>query len=90
MRETIKSYLIKGLAFCMLSSLSLVACAKHPNQQQMQALEEARQAATAAEATLAQKRSERDALLRQLEEKKAALKKAQDEKAAVAARLGNN
>jgi hypothetical protein len=39
---------------------------------------------------LAQKRSERDALLKQLQEKKAALKKAQDEKAAVAARLGNN
>jgi hypothetical protein len=87
MREKMRSYLIKGIALCMLSALSLVACSKHPNQEQLQALEEARQAATAAEAQVAQKRSERDDLQRQLDQKRAELKKAQDEKAAVTARL---
>jgi septal ring factor EnvC (AmiA/AmiB activator) len=82
-----KSFIIKGIVLCMLSALALVACSKHPNQEQLQALEEARQAAAAAEAQAAQKRSERDNLQRQLDQKRAELKKAQDEKAAVAARL---
>jgi len=87
MMEKIKSYLAKGLAICMLSSLALVACTKHPSKEQLQALEEARSAATAAEAQLAKKRAERDALLKQLQDKKAALAKAQQEKAAVSSRL---
>lgn len=90
MREQMKSYLAKGLAICMLASLSLVACTKHPNKEQLQALEEARTAAAAAETQLAQKRAERDALLKQLQEKKAALQKAQAEKAAVSARMSGN
>jgi septal ring factor EnvC (AmiA/AmiB activator) len=87
MREKLKSYLVKVVALGMLSALSLVACSKHPNKEQLQALEEARQAATSAEAQAAQKRTERDDLQRQLDQKRAELKKAQDEKAAVAARL---
>ena len=59
MRERMKSYLIKVIALSMLSALSLVACSKHPNKEQLQALEEARQAAASAEAQLAQKRSDR-------------------------------
>jgi len=90
MREKMKSYLAKGLAICMLASLSLVACTKHPSKEQLQALEEAKQAAAAAEAQLAQKRSERDALLKQLQDKKAALQKAQAEKAAVQSRMSGN
>jgi septal ring factor EnvC (AmiA/AmiB activator) len=87
MREKFKSYLAKGVVLCMLSSLSFVACAKHPSKEQLQALEEAKQAAASAEAELAKKRSERDNLQRQLDQKKAELKKAQDEKVAVAKRL---
>lgn len=90
MREKMKSYVAKGLAICMLASLSLVACTKHPSKEQLQALEEARNAAAAAEAQLAQKRAERDALLKQLQEKKAALQKAQAEKTAVSARMSGN
>jgi hypothetical protein len=85
-----KSYFAKGLAICMLISLSLVACTKHPNAEQLQALEEARNAAAAAEAQLAQKRAERDALVKQLQDKKAALEKAQAEKAAVTSRMSGN
>lgn len=90
MREKMKCYLAKGLAICLLASLSLVACTKHPSKEQLQALEEARQAAASAEAQVTQKRAERDALLKQLQEKKAALQKAQAEKAAVSARMSGN
>ncbi|MCG3118380.1 MAG: hypothetical protein ALAOOOJD_00569 [bacterium] len=90
MREKMKSYVAKGLAICLLASLSLVACTKHPSKEQLQALEEARNAAAAAEAQLAQKRAERDALLKQLQDKKAALQKAQAEKTAVSARMSGN
>jgi septal ring factor EnvC (AmiA/AmiB activator) len=90
MREKMKSYFAKGMAICMLASLSLVACTKHPSKEQLQALEEARKAAAAAEAQLAEKRAERDALLKQLQDKKAALQKAQAEKAAVSARMSGN
>lgn len=90
MREKMKSYVAKGLVICMLASLSLVACTKHPSKEQLQALEEARNAAAAAEAQLAQKRAERDALLKQLQEKKATLQKAQAEKTAVSARMSGN
>jgi hypothetical protein len=90
MREKMKSYFAKGLAICMLASLSLVACTKHPNQEQLQALEEARNAAAAAETQLAQKRADRDALLKQLQDKKEALQKAQAEKTAVSARMSGN
>jgi len=90
MREKLKSYFAKGMVICMLASLSLVACTKHPNKEQLQALEEARTAAAAAEAQVEQKRAERDALLKQLQEKKAALQKAQAEKAAVSARMSGN
>lgn len=90
MREKMKSYFTKGMVICMLASLSLVACTKHPSKEQLQALEEARKAAAAAEAQVEQKRAERDALLKQLQEKKAALQKAQAEKAAVSARMSGN
>lgn len=90
MREKLKSYFAKGMVICMLASISLVACTKHPNKEQLQALEEARTAAAAAEAQVEQKRAERDALLKQLQEKKATLQKAQAEKAAVSARMSGN
>jgi len=90
MRDKLKSHLAKGLAIGMLASLSLVACTKHPNEKQLQALEEARNAAAAAETQLEQRRAERDALLKQLQDKKAALEKAQAEKAAVTSRMSGN
>lgn len=87
MREKLKSYFIKGVVACMLSSLALVACSKHPSEEQLRALDEAQKAATAAETKLAEKQRERDDLKRQLEQKKAELKKVQNEKTAVAQRL---
>jgi septal ring factor EnvC (AmiA/AmiB activator) len=90
MREMLKSYLVKGVVLCLLSCFLLIACAKHPNEEQLRALEETKKAALAAEEQLAQKRAERDNLQRQLEQKKAELQKAQSEKEAVAKRLGGN
>ncbi len=88
MRKSLKSYLTKGMLVATLSfSLGMVACTKHPNEKQLQALEEQKKAALAAEELLAQKRKERDDLQRQVEQKKADLAKAQQEKSTVSARL---
>jgi len=88
MRKALKSYLTKGMLVATLSfSLGMVACTKHPNEKQLQALEEQKKAALAAEELLAQKRKERDDLQRQVEQRKADLAKAQQEKSTVSARL---
>ncbi|MDZ7265767.1 MAG: hypothetical protein ONB48_00340 [candidate division KSB1 bacterium] len=88
MRNSLKSYLTKGMLVAAVSfSLGMVACTKHPNEKQLQALEEQKKAALAAEDLLAQKRKERDDLQRQVEQKKAELAKAQQEKTTVSARL---
>lgn len=88
MRKSLKSYLTMGMLVTTLSfSLGMVACTKHPNEKQLQALEEQKKATLAAEELLAQKRKERDDLQRQVEQKKADLAKAQQEKSTVSARL---
>ncbi len=88
MAKSLKSGLVKLMVAGMLTTMALSACSKHPNAEQMRALDEAQKAALAAEDLLAQKRSERDNLKRQVEQKRAELQKAQAEKAAVAKRLG--
>ncbi len=71
------------------ASISMIGCTKHPNEKQLQALEETKQAALSAEAQLEQKRQEKASLEAQLAEKKKQLEKAQAEKAAIAQKLGN-
>ncbi len=88
MAKSLKSSLAKFMVAGMLTTMALSACSKHPNAQQLSALEACEKAATDAQATLAQKQSERDALKRRVEQKRADLQKAQAEKAAVAKRLG--
>lgn len=75
--------------FAYIASMSMIGCTKHPNEKQLQALEETKQAAQAAEAQLEQKRQEKANLESQLAEKKAQLEKAQAEKAKIAQKLGN-
>lgn len=65
----------------------LIACTSHPNEEQIQALEETKAAALAAEKTLAEKKQERKALEAKLEAKKAELAKVQAEKAKVMEKL---
>ncbi len=79
------SALIVGLLFVSMLS---IGCTKHPNAEQLQALEEQKNAALAAEKTLEQKRREKSQLERELSDKKAELQKAKDELAAVKQRLG--
>ena len=70
----------------MMSALVLaflVACTSHPNEEQVQALEETKAAALAAEKNCSDKKQERKALEAKLETKKAELAKVQAEKAKV-------
>ena len=73
---------------CFMASWSVIGCTKHPNEKQLQALEECKQASSAAEAQLEQKRQEKAGLENQLAEKKRQLEKAQSEKAKISQKLG--
>ncbi len=65
----------------------LIACTSHPDEDQIQALEETKTAALAAEKTLAEKKQERKALEAKLEAKKTELEKVKAEKAKVLQKL---
>ena len=64
-----------------------IACTSHPNEEQIQALEETKTAALAAEKTLADKKQERKDLEAQLTAKKTELAKVQAEKEKVMQKL---
>jgi septal ring factor EnvC (AmiA/AmiB activator) len=64
-----------------------IACTSHPNEEQIQALEETKTAALAAEKTLADKKQERKDLEAQLAAKKTELAKVQAEKEKVMQKL---
>lgn len=65
------------------ASFGLTGCAKHPSPEQLKALDEAKAAALAAEKQKADKETERDDLMKQLQAKKQELEKARQEKAKV-------
>lgn len=65
----------------------LVACSSHPNEEQIQALEETKTAALAAEKTLADKKQERKDLESRLAAKKTELAKVKAEKEKVMQKL---
>jgi septal ring factor EnvC (AmiA/AmiB activator) len=71
-----------------VSLLTMTGCTKHPSDEQLQALEEQKQAALAAEKTLEDKRSEKNRLESELNRKKKELQDAKNELAAVKQRLG--
>jgi chromosome segregation ATPase len=73
---------------CLVLSLSIGGCTKHPNEDQLQALEEQRKAAIAAEEELAKCQQEKADLDRELAEKKQKLEDAKSEKDLVTKRLG--
>ena len=90
MSQSIRKTLSWVTMVAVVASMSMIGCSKHPNEKQLQALEETKQAALAAESQLEQKRQEKADLERQLAEKKAQLEKAQAEKAKIAQKLGQN
>jgi chromosome segregation ATPase len=73
---------------CLVLSHSIGGCTKHPNEDQLQALEEQRKAAIAAEEELAKCQQEKADLDRELAEKKQKLEDAKSEKDLVTKRLG--
>ncbi|MBC7185886.1 MAG: hypothetical protein H5U38_02520 [Calditrichaeota bacterium] len=87
MRKTLKTGWVLGLAMLLLVSFA-VGCAKHPSQEQLNKLEETKQAALAAEDQLKAKDAEKASLDKELAAKQQELAKCQQEKKAVAERLG--
>jgi len=71
------------LVFCT-ATLFVSSCTSHPNEEQIQALEEARSAALAAEKDCSDKKSERQGEEAKVNAKKATLEKAQAENEKVA------
>ena len=65
----------------------IAGCTSHPDEEQIQALEEAKAAALSAEQTLASKKQEASTLESQCEAKKAELEKVKKEKELVLQRL---
>ncbi|UCE05886.1 MAG: hypothetical protein JSW07_20220 [bacterium] len=87
MRKLSRTIILIVSVACLILSLSIGGCTKHPNEQQLQALEEQRKAALAAEEQLVKKQQERADLERELAEKKQKLEDAKSEKEAVKNRL---
>ena len=86
----IKKLLSIGLvAIFSLSLLTATGCSRHPNEEQIRAMEEARSAWLAAEQKLNEVQRERGNLESQLQAKKAELDKTQKEKAHVEQGLAN-
>lgn len=89
MRKSVRKLLSWIAVLCFMASISMIGCSRHPNEKQLQALEETKQAALSAEAQLEQKRQEKANLENQLAQKKRDLEKAQSEKANIAQKQGN-
>ena len=86
----IKKLLSFGLvAIFSLSLLTATGCSRHPNEEQIRAMEEARSACLAAEQKLNEVQRERGSLESQLQAKKAELDKTQKEKVHVEQGLAN-
>ena len=79
------SLLILGLF--VVSSFSFIGCTKRPNAEQLQALEEQKNAALAAENTVAERKREKSNLEAQLSQKKQELQNTKTELETVKQRL---
>ena len=87
MRKLSRTILVIVSVACLGLSLSIGGCTKHPNEQQLQALEEQRKAAIAGEEELANCQQEKADVGRELAEKKQKLEDAKGEKDLVTNRL---
>jgi septal ring factor EnvC (AmiA/AmiB activator) len=88
MRKTFKAVIVLTSIVCLILSLFLSSCTKHPNEDQLQLLEEKQKEANSAEDLLAKKQQEKADLERELAEKKQKLEDAKSEKEAVKNRIG--
>jgi hypothetical protein len=86
MRKTLKTLVVVTAAM-LLVLMAFTGCTKYANEQQLQALEETKAAAQAAEKALADCKSETGNLEGQLADKKQALEDMKKEQEAVSQRL---
>jgi len=89
MRKMLKTLIVFASIACLVATFMLSGCTKHPNEEQLNTLEETKKAALAAEDELAQKQQEKADLENELTEKKQKLEEAKSEKEAVKSRLGS-
>lgn len=87
MRKLSRMIIVLFSVACLILSLILSGCTKHPNEKQLQALEEQRKAALAAEEQLSKCQQQKADLERELAEKKQKLEDAKSEKETVTNRL---
>jgi hypothetical protein len=87
MRKTLKSLVFLAAAIMLVLLFSFAGCTKYANEQQLQALEETKAAALAAEEALADCKGETTTLEGKLAEKKKELENAKKEKQVVSQRL---
>jgi septal ring factor EnvC (AmiA/AmiB activator) len=87
MRKILRILITSASIVCLLASLFLSGCTRHPNEEQLNTLEETKKAALAAEDELAKKQQEKADLENELAEKKQKLEDTQQEKEAVKTRL---
>lgn len=88
MRRIGKAVTLLLVALFVVSSMSFMGCTKRPNAEQLQALEEQKNAALSAENTLEERRREKSRLESQLAQKKEELEEARAELEEVKKRLG--
>jgi septal ring factor EnvC (AmiA/AmiB activator) len=86
MRKTLRTLVVITAAM-LLVLMAFTGCTKYANEQQLQALEETKAAAEAAEKALADCKSETASLEGQLADKKQALEDMKKEQEAVSQRL---
>ncbi len=87
MRKLYKSVSLLIVALFVFSAFSFIGCTKHPNAEQLQALEEQKNAALSAEQTLEERRREKSRLESELNQKRKELQAAKDELELVKQRL---
>ena len=85
-KALLNAALVTGFALSLMLS---TGCSRHPNEEQIRVLEEARAAALAAEEQLAQKQQECDDLQKQVASKKEELKNLKKERDLVKERVQN-
>ncbi len=88
MKKARKAVSLVIISIFALSFMSLMGCTKHPNTEQLQTLEEQKQAALAAEQQLEEKKREKSRLESDLERKRKELADAKKELEEVKRRLG--
>ncbi|MFQ5602140.1 MAG: hypothetical protein ACE5HS_02585 [bacterium] len=87
MRKSSKGFVLLLVAIFVMSFFSFVGCTKHPNAEQLQALEEQKNAALSAENTLEERRREKSKVESELNQKRKELQDAKAELEAVKQRL---